>query len=191
MRWVTTEEKDKRKQYGVGCGIGLGAIISVLSLIVGYALTAGSVHRATYTRDPINNDVKDIGVGVYIPIAVLMFVGGLLLSIGSLVYGIMQEKTKNEGPRKVIQNARIIARFAIDRSGMLQTDESQFEFLENLRFYVRIMSPAEGSLEYECSEAVFYGCGEGMMGDAEVQGRWIGAFRPYVGAPVTHVGQRF
>ncbi len=191
MRWVTTEEKEKRKQYAVGCGVLLGALISISSLFVGYALTSASVHRATITRDPTNGNVNDIGVGVYIPIAVVMFFSGILLSIGTLLYGYFQEKNKNQGARIVHQGSRIIARFAIDKNGLLITDESSFEFQDKLRYYVRVLSPTEGSLEYECAEPVFYQCGEGMLGDIEITGRWIGAFRPYTNMEHTHVGERY
>jgi hypothetical protein len=30
-----------------------------------------------------------------------------------------------------------------------------------------------------------------MIGDIELMGRWIGAFRPYTGMDQTHVGERF
>ena len=71
------------------------------------------------------------------------------------------------------------------------TDESEFEFLDRPRFYVKILSPTDGSVEYQCHLAVFLNCGEGMMGDAEIQGQWLGAFRPYMGMQQTHVGQKF
>jgi hypothetical protein len=191
MRWITTEEREKRKQYAVGCGVLLGALVSVSSIIVGYALTSSSVHRATYTREPTSGKVNDIGVGVYIPVAVVLFFGGILICIGSLLYGYFQDKNKNQGARIVRPSSRIIARFAIDKNGIQITDESSFEFQDKLRYYVRVLSPTEGSLEYECAEPVFYQCGEGMIGDIELMGRWIGAFRPYTGMEQTHVGERF
>ena len=191
MRWVTTEEREKRKQYAVGCGVLFGALVSISSLIVGYALTSASVHRATYTREPITDKVNDIGVGVYIPVAVVMFFGGILIITGTLLYGYFQEKNKNQGARLVHASSRVIARFAIDKNGLLITDESSFEFQDKLRYYVRVLSPTEGSLEYECAEPVFFQCGEGMIGDIEITGRWIGAFRPYTGMEQTHVGERF
>jgi len=46
-----------------------------------------------------------------------MFFGGILLSIGTLMYGYFQEKNKNQGARVVHPSSRIIARFAIDKMG--------------------------------------------------------------------------
>jgi hypothetical protein len=116
---------------------------------------------------------------------------GLLMYLSGLVYGIYSERTENTGTRKKIPNSRIIARYAITRDPLMVTNESEFEFLDRPKYYVKILSPKEGSIEYQCQPVVFYQCGEGMMGDAEVQGLWLGAFTPYLGTEQTHVGKSF
>jgi len=117
---------------------------------------------------------------------------GLVLYVSGLIYGIRSEKTELTGNRTVMQHCRVLARYAITGSDhRMITDESEIEFLDRPRFFVKILSPVEGSVEYQCRHEVFLNCGEGMMGDAEVQGQWLGAFRPYVGMQQTHVGQRF
>lgn len=116
---------------------------------------------------------------------------GILMYVGGLAYGIHSEKTQHVGSRHVVQHARIIARYAITRDHRMVTDESEFEFLQGLKYFVKVMTPNEGSVEYQCHHAVYLNCGEGMIGDAEIQGQWLGAFRPYMGMQQTHVGQKF
>lgn len=116
---------------------------------------------------------------------------GLLMYIGGLAYGIHSEKTEYVGVRTALPNVRILARYAITRDHRMVSDESEFEFLDRPKYYVKVLSPTDGSVEYQCHHAVFLTCGEGMMGDAEVQGQWLGAFRPYMGMQQTHVGQSF
>lgn len=187
----TTENKEKTKQYVLGCTIIFGFVLAICSSGLGYMFSVSSVYRATYTRNPNTGQINDMGPGALVALALLGIFLGVCIAIGGLLYGYFQEKNKNEGVRMVIGHARIIARFAIDKNGYLITDESSFEFQDKLRYYVRILSPTEGSLEYECSPPVFYQCGEGMLGDAEITGRWIGAFRPYLGGDQTHVGESF
>jgi hypothetical protein len=116
---------------------------------------------------------------------------GLAMYIGGLIYGIYSEKTELTGNRKIMAQCRVLARYAVTRDHRMVTDESEIEFIDRPKFYVKLHSPRDGSVEYQCHAAVYYSCGEGMMGDAEVQGLWLGAFRPYMGQQQTHVGQRF
>lgn len=185
MRFLTTEAKDTRKQKMIGIGLFGGIALLICGGLLTWVLSMGSVFRATYTRDTLRNDaVTDIGVGAYVPWGVLIMAIGALSAVTAVVYGLMQVKGQNSGPRRIIPNCRIVARFAADKTGVLYTEPGQIEFIDNLKFCVRMVSQMEGSVEYECSEEVFWSCGEGMVGDAEFQGKWIGAFRPYAEQPI-------
>ncbi len=116
---------------------------------------------------------------------------GFFMYVGGLFYGIHSEKTEHTGTRKVIQQCRIIARYAITKDHRMVSDESEFEFLTGLKYYVKMLSPNDGSIEYQCHLPVYLNCGEGMLGDAEIQGQWLGSFRPYLNMKETHVGQSF
>lgn len=116
---------------------------------------------------------------------------GILMYVGGLVYGIYSEKTELQGPRNLKRHCRIIARYAITRENLMVTDEASFEYLDRPKFYVKILDPVDGSVEYQCRPEVFFNCGEGMIGDAEVQGVWLGAFRPNLQASSENMGQRF
>jgi hypothetical protein len=190
MRWRTTEQKDNQKMTLIIWSSVVGFVLMICSGFFTWWMTTASIYRATYTRGP-GGQVNDIGVGKFIPLGVLGIFLGSILGVVGLFYGLWISKTEHIGKRKVIGHARILARFGIDDEGRMQTDETQLEFLDGIKYYVRVLSPTEGSIEYQCVEEVFYACGEGMMGEAEIQGKWLGAFRPYMGGTTTHVGQRF
>jgi hypothetical protein len=118
-----------------------------------------------------------------------VFAGVVYLS--GLILGIYLERTEYTGKREIISGCRIIARYAMTRDHRMVTDESEFEFLDRPKFFVKILSPKTGSVEYQCVHPVFLNCGEGMMGDAEIEGQWLGSFRPYPPGYQNHVGQRF
>ena len=62
------------------------------------------------------------------------------------------------------------------------TEAWHFEEADRPKFYIRMQTPTGGSYEYETSEETFWQCGEGMVGEAEIQGKWLGKFVPYIGA---------
>ena len=179
MRIATTERKDTKKQSFIGWGLFGGFLVFICGGIVTWMLSMASVFHATATRDPNTGAVRSMGDGVLIPWGVLIMTLGALTMVSSVIYGLVQAKGSNRGPRRILQKVRVVARFATDNSGVLYTEASQMEFIDNLKFYVRISSATEGSIEYQCTEEVFWMCGEGLEGDAEIQGRWIGGFRPY------------
>jgi hypothetical protein len=173
------ERRLERRDTIIGWFMFLGLILMFVCGLGTYFLAiGGGIGGAQITG--IFNVVK------WIPVV------GLLMYLSGLAYGIHSEKTELVGNRTVLQNCRILARYAITREDFrMITDESEIEFLDRPKFYVKVLSPVEGSVEYQCHHAVFATCGEGMMGDAEVQGQWLGAFRPYMGMQKTHVGQKF
>jgi hypothetical protein len=183
----TTEAKDNKKQSLVGFGLFGGLIVFICGGILTWVLAMGSVFRATYTRDPLTDAVNDIGVGVHIPWGVLVMTLGALSMLASIGYGFLHMKGSKKGPRQILQGVRVIARFATDKTGILYTEPGQMEFIDGLKYYVRILSPTEGSVEFESIEDVFWTCGEGMTGEAEVQGRWIGRFVPYADQQVGRI----
>lgn len=179
MRLLTTENRDNRKQSLIGFGLAGGFVIFICGGILTWMLSMSSVFHATATRNPYTGAVNSMGNGVYIPWGVLVMTLGALAMVVSVVYGLSQARNPAKGNRRMISNVRVIARFAADGTGVLYTEAGQMEFIDNLKYYVRITSALEGSFEYQCSEEIFWRCGEGLSGDAEIQGRWLGAFDPY------------
>ena len=179
MRFLTTEKKDSNKQSFIGIGLFGGLVVFVCGGILTWMLSMSSVFHATATRDPLTGAVNNMGNGVYIPWGVLVMTLGALAMVASVIYGLSQARNPAKGNHQLLRGARVIARFASDKTGMLYTEAGQMEFIDGLKFYVRIVSSTEGSMEYQCAEEVFWMCGEGLEGDAEIKGRWLGSFRPY------------
>ena len=110
---------------------------------------------------------------------VLGLVGLLLLGF-AVFTGLFASKMMNSGPRRLDQNARVVARYALGKNGDMAM--SDYEWDEpGMRFFVRLSTSGGGNAEYECVRAVYEQCGEGMRGEAMFQGRWLGGFRPHIG----------
>jgi hypothetical protein len=175
--------KDALQQKTVGCLMLGGAIISVVSLGLMWVFGVSGVYRGTYTRTPITNEITDAGTLNLVPVTLVFFVLGLLMVGSGLAYGFWVVKQEREGPRQVAKNFRILARYAYDRSGYHLFDDQMVDAADRPRFYVRGVLPDGTSSEFEASREVWFQCGEGMYGEVELQGKWIGRFTPYVGTP--------
>ena len=187
MRWFTTEEIDIQKQKQLGWVIVGGLCFSVLSGFGIYALEAGRLVFTGNSSNPTYLQVQSLTTKVLVWIAMAGIVLGVCVTLMGFLYGILEDTKKNLGIPRVLVRARIIARYGVDSQGNYVNDERQFESHADLRFLVRMRTPGEGSLEYECSRRVFETCGEGSIGDAEIQGQWIlgyVAYRDMVESPV-------
>ena len=191
MRWFTTEELDVHKQKQLGWVIVGGLCFSVLSGFGIYALEAGRLVFTGNSSNPTYLQVQSLTTKVLVWIAMAGIVLGVCVTLGGFLYGILEDSKKNLGIPRVLQRARIIARYGVDSQGNYVNDERQFESHQDLRFFVRMRSPGEGSLEYECSRRVFDTCGEGSIGDAKIQGQWIRGYIAYRDMMESPVGQNF
>jgi len=181
MRQYRGNRLETFKQGAIGYSLLGGCALSVISLILIGMFTMGGVFRGTYTRDPFTNKITDAGTLNFVPIAFSFFALGVLLMFGAVVYGLYSSATEQTGPRKS-HPVKVLARYAFNREGLMIISEWEIEEAENPRFYVRLDFGTEmGTLECECSESIFYQCGEGMNGMAELQGKWLGSFIPYTG----------
>jgi hypothetical protein len=187
MRWFTTEELEIQKQKQLGWVIVGGLCFSVLSGFGIYALEAGRLVFTGNSSNPTYLQVQSLTTKVLVWIAMAGIVLGVCVTLMGFLYGILEDTKKNLGIPRVLVRARIIARYGVDSQWNYVNDERQFESHADLRFFVRMRTPGEGSLEYECSRRVFETCGEGSIGDAEIHGQWIlgyVAYRDMVESPV-------
>jgi len=169
-----------------GCALVAGLVLVVAGAFFSWVFGMGGVYRGTLTRDTLHGDrITDAGTLNLLPFTVALFFLGLFLILGALVYGFHVIGRQRAGKRRTIEYFRILARFATDRRGNMLTSDWQIEAEDNARYYVRASSPHGPAEEYEVSHQVFLACGEGMTGEAEVQGRWLGRFIPYIGTPPT------
>ncbi|MBS1700414.1 MAG: hypothetical protein JST12_02030 [Armatimonadetes bacterium] len=179
MKPQTTEDREKMRHLAVGGGLIGGVVLFLCGGVITWMLAISSVFTATATRNPNTGAVTDMGEGVHIPWGVLVMALGLIIAVMSVIYGLVNARSPGKGTRMTFANMTVIARFATDGTGVLYIEQSQIEFLDDPKYYVRLSGATEGSMEYQCVEEVFWMCGEGLKGEADIQGRWLGAFRPY------------
>ncbi len=158
-------------------------MISVVSFGLMWVFGVAGVYRGTYTRTPVTNDITDAGALNLAPLMLTFVVLGTLMFFGGLGYGFLVVKKEKEGPRQTVENFCVIARYAYDKAGYHLVDDGQIEFADRPRFYIRGVLPTGAASEFEASEEVWRQSGEGMYGEAELQGKWLGRFTPYVGVP--------
>ena len=118
-----------------------------------------------------------------IPLAALcalMVLGGIGLIGASIFYGISFEKSSQKGPEVTEPNCRVMARYGVNSRNEIISSDWATE-ADDFKPYVRLHSPRKGAMEFQCAFPVWDQCGEGMMGDATIQGRWLSSFKPYVG----------
>jgi hypothetical protein len=174
-----------RKESLVGCCLFGGVGIIVLGIFLTWLFAMGGVFRGTYTRDVGNNDkITDAGTLNLVPLTITLIVIGIVMVAGALFYGNWFERRAHVGNVRKIDYFRILARFVTDHRGNV-IPEWEGEEDVKARYYIRGVHPNAEIGEYEVSPEVYHSCGEGMTGQAELQGRWIGRFIPYIGTPPT------
>lgn len=121
------------------------------------------------------------GLGILV-----MFIGGGL-ALGSLIYGLKQEKGDQKETRiTTLQNVQITARFATNHIGETLFDADYIEFDHpKTKLYVRVNAPGSPQVELRTNADVWNACGEGMRGHAHVQGDWLGRFEQVAMPPPT------
>lgn len=158
--------------YG-GCGlfvIGLGGLL--LTLLFSFGVMMGASGEG-----PVGN--------VIVGFTIFCLVGGIVAGVTGLVVGHVFNARIHSGPRSTLPHAFIVGKFALDEDQNPVISTWEWTERDDLRFFVRMRTDRQRVSEYECHKDVFFLCGEGMTGQAEVQGRWLGRFTPYIGPGVS------
>jgi len=171
---------DPTREKLVGCSLVGGAVLMVASLFLAWVFGTAGVYRGTYTRTPVTNQINDAGTLNLIPMALLFFTVGLVLCIVAVAYGLVYNGRQTSGPRRTVEDALILSRYALSRNGSMLSDW-ELEAAERPKFYVRMRMPDGSVSEYPVAPETYFNCGEGMAGEAELQGKWLGRFTPYIG----------
>jgi len=177
------------KERIVGWLLVCGLIVTIISGILLWVCSVAGVYRGTYTRTPITNQITDAGAMNFVPLTILGIVVGLLMMFTGLGYGFWTMSKSRQGPRRVIPNFRVVARYCYDKNQNLLTSEWDIEVAERPRFYVRGVMENGLVGEFETSVEVYFNSGEGMYGEAELQGQWLGRFVPYIGVAPSESGE--
>lgn len=171
---------DPTKEKLVGCALAGGALIAFCSLPLMWVFALSGVFRGTMTREAGTDRIVDAGTLNYVPLMITIFVVGLALMSGAVWYGLVYNKNLARGPHRVIADALVLSRYAMTKQGDFLSDW-ELEGAEDPRFYVRMRTPDGKVGEYPVAAETYFNCAEGMPGEVELQGRWVGRFTPYVG----------
>jgi hypothetical protein len=155
-------------------------IISVAMIILGvFGLMVGLGSGAMQM-------IRGVGASGSSTIVALLGAIGLLGGLGLLTFVIVSGTTlgatEKRGIRKIDPHTRVVARYATNSQGETLTLETDYPDPKT-KFYVRMQLGNGNKVEFQCVKEVFDQCGEGMRGESQYQGRWLGLFRPYIGMP--------
>ncbi len=169
------------KERIVGWLLVVGLIVSVISGILCWTFAAAGVFRGTYTRTPVTNQITDAGALNLVPLTIVGICVGLLMIVGGIGYGFLSMEQGRRGPRRTVSKFHVLARYCYDRNQNLVTSEADMDAVDRPKFYVRAVLEDGRVGEFEAPIEVFFSAGEGMTGDAELQGQWLGRFTPHIG----------
>jgi hypothetical protein len=170
------------QEKAVGCVLAGGVVLCVVAGILIWVFSVAGVYRGTYTRTPITNEITDPGTLNLVPLCILLLAVGVLMVGGAIGYGLLHTSKARAGVRRVEPYLRVLARYGYDGGHMIH-DFYEFEAADKPRYYVKAVTQHGVVHEFETTPEVFGQAGEGMVGEGEIQGQWLGRFVPYIGEP--------
>jgi len=171
------------KEKTVGCLLVAGLVLTIVSFGLMWLFSVAGIYRGTYTRTPVTNQITDAGAMNLVPLTILGVAVGVGMMIGGVGYGLYTIKREHQGPRRTVPNFRVLARYCYDRDMQLITADWDIDVADRPKFYVRGVFEDGTVGEFQTTIEVYYQSGEGMTGEAEIQGKWLGRFVPYIGVP--------
>lgn len=158
-------------------------IVSIVMIVCGvFGMMLGFGSGSMQMLRPSGVTLPSVGMAL---LGAIAFFGGLIMLTFTMISAVAMSSSEKRGARRVDGRAKVIARFATNKQGdtlVLEDDLND----PNTRFYARIMLTDGTRAEFQCAREVYDQCGEGMTGEAHFQGRWLGAFRPYIGIQPMH-----
>jgi len=123
------------------------------------------------------------GIGIVLKTIVLMAFGPIVTVLGvalagyAVFSGVSFNKKTSTGGVRMMSECYVVARFAVNEIGEMIFDNFDFD-APNARYYVRLKMPDGRDEEFECAHDLVMQVGEGMIGNVQVNGRWLGSFIP-------------
>lgn len=167
-----------KSEQTLGCLMWTGFAMLPIGVILLMMATFGAMGRFGLSG------ARDVSGVLFIGLAVGFIIIGLALSLGTLIWGTIAAKReyKPRGKLMTIQGVRIIQRFGYTRDGVLLSSEWEWEHRDDVDFFVKMHLPDGRVEEFMTRPEVFAACGEGMLGTALVDGKWLGGFTHTIGA---------
>lgn len=108
----------------------------------------------------------------------IMVLGGILLAGWGVFYGHFTNRKLDQGGMRFFPDCYVVGRFAYNENrDMIFSDFEEMDSPKD-KFYVRIKTADGRDEEFECSRDLIVQVGEGMVGNAQAKGRWMGSFVP-------------
>ena len=107
----------------------------------------------------------------------ILILGGLCLAGYGVFSGMSFNKKASTGGVRMMSECYVVARFAVNQIGEMIFDNFEFD-APGARYYVRLKMPDGRDEEFECAHDLVMQVGEGMIGNVQVNGHWLGSFIP-------------
>lgn len=155
-----------RRENQIAWMLVLGIAISLAGIVVSI-LGFGSA-MSLKSKSPV----------AFIAMGPVMILAGIALAGYGVFYGHYSNKKSASGGLQVLNGCYIVGRYATNEIGEMVF--SDFEDLDHpkAKFFVRIKTAGGVDGEYECSRELIRNIGEGMVGNVQIRGRWLGSFTP-------------
>lgn len=146
-------------------------------LILGIALVLLGILTTMLAMGAAMN-LKSKAPLTFIIMGPLMFVGGIILAGYGVFSGHMTNRKSASGGVQVLSNCYIVGKYALNERGEMVF--SDYEVLDHpkCKFFVRIKNAQGQDFELECARELMDQIGEGMVGNVQMKGRWLGSFTP-------------
>lgn len=133
----------------------------------------------------ITGGLVAVGLGVIVAfflsiiLGLVIAFGGIATAITGLLIGqrIASGKPQSSAWNE-IPDCQIIARFCLNPQGDMMFDLDP-DTTQEIRYFVQLAFHGGSRGEFRCAPEVYFQCGEGMRGEADLQGDWLGRFRPF------------
>lgn len=169
----------RRSEGALGWAIVAGLVLMPIGLVLTLMFFMAGVFRATRTG---GGDAGDV-VLIWIGIAILLL--GLLLTVGGFLFGYFQGKKEYlpTGDMRRALGVQILVRYAYNNRGEMANDEYMWQEGDDIKFYVKLRFANGTVQEFQTTVEVYNMCGEGMKGDALIDGKWLGGFTANIPQP--------
>ena len=157
---------DARKENQIAWMLILGVAISLIGIVV-LIFAFGSAMSLKSKTPPI-----------VIALGPIMIIAGIALAGWGVFYGHASNRKAEKGGVRYLPDCYVVGRFAYNENkDMIFSDFEEMDSPKD-KFYVRIKTADGRDEEFECSRDLILQVGEGMIGNAQSQGRWLGSFVP-------------
>lgn len=171
----------KRSEGALGWAIVAGLVLMPIGLLLTLMFFMAGVFRAARTS---GGDAGDV-VLIWIGIATLLI--GFLLTVGGFLVGYFSGKKEYAptGDMRSAPGVQVLVRYAYNKRGEMANDEYMWQEGDDIKFYVKLRFPNGTIQEFQSTNEVYNMCGEGMKGDALIDGRWLCGFTVIIPQPPT------